>query len=140
MTRVRDLALTVLAVGCAEIVLSLIPWLILFRNHPQGFSMALSLSGFGGWIIGFASSLGTRRTVPDRSTARQQSDHDPARAEAPDVAHTAIDSLRQRVERAGCGLILFLSSLLPLALAFFLRLQADLQSGKTWDDIFPTLP
>jgi hypothetical protein len=35
---------------------------------------------------------------------------------------------------------MFLSSLIPLVLAFILRVQADMQSGKTWSDIFPALP
>jgi hypothetical protein len=140
VTNLRDLALSVLVIGCTQVVLSLIPWLLLFRDHPQGLSMALSLSGFGGWIVGFASTVGAGRTQPSRSKARQQSAPDHSPTDAADVAPSPLDGLRRRIERAGCGLTLFLSSILPLALAFFLRLQADLQSGKTWEDIFPTLP
>ena len=140
LRHVRDLALAVLVIGGAQIALSLIPWLALLRSQPLGFSMALSIVGFGGWFLGFATSIGVRRASPGRVSVRQPSPDAQSPAEAPRMPRSLIDEFRDRIGRAGCGLVLFLSSLLPLALAFGLRLQADLQSGKTWSDIFSTLP
>jgi hypothetical protein len=135
----RDLALTFLIIGCAQILLSLIPWQIVFRSHPLGFSMALSLIGFGGWFIGFAASFGARRAPPGHALARQTSASDPSPGEERETAHPLVARLRACIGRSGCGFVLFLSSLLPLALAFVLRLQSDMRSGKTWNEIFPVM-
>jgi hypothetical protein len=40
----------------------------------------------------------------------------------------------------GCGTLFFLSGLAVLALAFVLRVRADMQTGMTWSDLFPTGP
>jgi hypothetical protein len=40
----------------------------------------------------------------------------------------------------GCGFALLLSSFVPLALAFALRVNADLRSGMTWRELFPPMP
>jgi hypothetical protein len=136
----RDLALTILLFGGAQILLSLLLWPALFRSHPQGFSMALSLVGFGGWFVGFASSIGARRAMARQATARQPGAAEQAATETPEAALPLADRLKGQVQRSGCGTVLFLSSLLPLALAFVLRVQADMRSGKTWNDIFPSMP
>ena len=153
--RARDLALTVLVIGGVQVALSLVPWLAFFRSHPQGFSMALSLVGFAGWFVAFASSIGGRRGASMRggaprggsmretappAAARQSDAAGQPSTGLPQMTHPLAARFQERFERSGCGTVLFLSSLLPLALAFVLRLQADLQSGKTWGDIFPTMP
>lgn len=140
MKRLLDLVLTTLVLGGVQILLSLLVWLLLFRSHVLGFSMALTLVGFGGWFIGFASSFGARRGMSQRYTARQPDARERPPTSALRVAHPLADRFQEQIERSGCGTILFFSSLLPLALAFVLRLQADLQSGKTWNDIFPKMP
>ena len=143
--RLWDLVLTILILGGAQILLSVPLWLMLFRAQPLGFSMALTLVGFGGWFIGFASSFGARRRMPQRSTTRQpDAPERPAmRAPgmgAPRATHPWMERFQGQIERSGCSTVLFFSSLLPLALAFVLRLQADMQAGKTWNDIFPKMP
>jgi hypothetical protein len=145
LRRLRDLALIVLVLGGVQILLALLPWLAFFRRHPQGFSMALSLVGFGGWFVAFASSVGVRRgmsprDMSPRGAARQQSAPERPSTSSPQAVHPWVGRIRGQIERSGCGTVLFFSSLLPLALAFALRLQADMQSGKTWSDIFPPVP
>ena len=137
--RLRDLALTVLALGSVQILLSFLVWWALFRSNPQGFSMALTLVGFGGWFIAFASSVGARRGMARQATAHPGAPQRPP-AGAPVAAVPLASRLQEQIGRFGCGTVIFLSSLLPLALAFALRVQADMQSGKTWNDIFPTMP
>ena len=140
MCSARDLALSILILGGAQILLSLLLWPALFRSHPQGFSMALSLVGFGGWFVGFASSLGARRAMAHRATARQPGAVEQPSTEPSEAAHPLMDRFKGQIGRSGCGTVLFLSSLVPLALAFALRLQADMRSGKSWSDIFPSMP
>jgi hypothetical protein len=138
--RTRDLALTALALGGAQIVLALLLWLAILRSQPLGFSMALSLVGFGGWFVALASSLGAQRSMRDQGRARRPSAPQPNQADTPTAMPPWMALGRERIERSGCGLVLFLSGLIPLGLAFYLRLQADMRLGKTWSDIFPTLP
>jgi hypothetical protein len=140
MCGVRDLALCILILGGAQILLSLLLWPALFRSHPQGFSMALSLVGFGGWFVGFASSIGARRAMARRATAPEPGALEQPPTDTPEAAQPLVARLKGQIERCGCGTVLFLSSLVPLALAFALRVQADMQSGKTWSDIFPSMP
>ena len=137
--RLRDLALTVLAFGSAQLLLSFLVWRALFRSYPQGFSMTLTLAGFGGWFIAFASSVGARRAYLRQTTARPGAPQPPP-AGAPGVTVPLAARFQEQMGRFGCGTVIFLSSLLLLALAFALRVQADMQSGKTWNDIFPTMP
>ena len=40
---------------------------------------------------------------------------------------------------AGCGFVLICASFIPLGIAFFLRLRADLRAGLTLRDIFPPM-
>jgi hypothetical protein len=134
------LALAALVLGSLQVLLSLLPWFVLFRSQPLGFSMALTLVGFGSWFVGFASSIGARRRIPRRPMARPPSAPSPPPETARGRTPPWPARLQEQLERLGCGTVLFFSSLLPLALAFFIRLQADLQTGKTWNDIFPTMP
>jgi hypothetical protein len=140
LKRLRDLALAALVVGGIQILLSLLPWFVLLRSQPLGFSMALTLIGFGGWFVGFASSISTRRRIPRRPMARPPSASSPPPAIARRMTHPLTVRFQEQLDRLGCGTVLFFSSLLPLALAFFIRVQADLRTGKTWNDIFPTMP
>lgn len=133
MGRLRDLALTLLVVGGIQILLSLPVWALLFRSYPLGFSMALSLIGFASWLLASLLSFGLGRrptggTLPDRS---------PLGASG---TNPFVDHIQTQLDRSGCGFMLFLSSVIPLGLAFVLRLHADLQAGRTWNDIFPPLP
>jgi hypothetical protein len=139
-TRARDLALTVLALGSVQIVLSLLLWLAILRAQPLGFSMALSLVGFGGWFVALGSTLGAQRSTRDRGRSRRPSAPKQNPADVPTAMPLWVAKIRELIERSGCGLVLFLSGLIPLGLAFYLRLQADMRLGKTWSDIFPTLP
>jgi hypothetical protein len=131
--RLRDLALTLLVVGGIQILLSLPVWALLFRLYPLGFSMALSLIGFASWLLASLLSFGLGRRptggpLPDRSL--------------PGIpgANPFVDHIQTQLDRSGCGFVLFLSSVIPLGLAFVLRVHADLQAGRTWNDIFPPLP
>jgi hypothetical protein len=51
-----------------------------------------------------------------------------------------MNKLWTQLKRSGCGFMIILSSVIPLGLAFILRLQADLQAGLTLRDIFPPIP
>ena len=127
----RDLALTILIAGGAQILLALILWPILFGCQPLGFALALSLVGFGNWALSALSSFGLgrrrRRGSQGKPAAQQQA--------SPIVAR-----VQEQLGRAGCSFVLFLSSLMPLALAFVIRLRADLRSGLTWQELFPPFP
>lgn len=131
----RDLALNVLVFAGAQILLALLFWLFLFRSHPQGFAMGLSLAGFGSWFLAFVTSFrarprppGAARFSPPPETPKRSAD-------------TPIKGILQApLGNAGCGTILFLSGLVTLGLAFALRVRADMQAGKTWSDIFPIQP
>jgi hypothetical protein len=148
LIRARGFALTLLVFGGAQIVLSLVLWPLLFWSHPQGFAMALTLVGFGGWFAAFITSF--RRTrfprAPEEvfagnSAAPQLSSSSGRPLKETDTDDTTpVGTLKTQVNRIGCGTVLFLSGLLPLGLAFVLRIQADMQSGKTWNEIFPTVP
>lgn len=146
LSSLRDLVLVVLAFGGVQLLLSVGVWAALFRSYPQGFSMALTLVGFGGWFIAFTSSFTGRRRVPwgqdpqlpvgDRAPTEPD---DPARGASP-PATPLVGAAQTHIRRFGCGTVMFLSSLIPLVLAFILRVQADMQTGKTWSDIFPAVP
>ncbi|MBN1643024.1 MAG: hypothetical protein JXA09_17440 [Anaerolineae bacterium] len=129
----RDFALTVFIVGAMQVLLGLIVWPILFRSHPLGLSMALSLVGFASWLLSFIFSLGERR--------RRRFDGGidlvpPEGLRGPQI----LDGLQSQLQRSGCGFILLVGSLLPLGIAFVLRLRADLQAGMDIRDIFPPMP
>ena len=149
----RDLVLIVLAFGAVQLSLSVGVWALLFRSHPQGFSMALSLVGFGGWFVAFTASFAGRRKVPWGKGSTQLSpgdrppfedEQDPAErarlVPASAASPTLVSTAQTQIGRFGCGTVLFLASLIPLGLAFILRVRADMQSGMTWNDIFPGLP
>jgi hypothetical protein len=149
---VRDLVLVVLAFGGIQLLLSVGVWAALFRSRPQGFSMALTLVGFGGWFFAFTASFSSRRRVPWTQGTSQQPpgrlsigrDTPPlgegrSTEPAAPAASPLVGAAQAQIGRFGCGTVLFLSSLIPLGLAFTLRVQADMQSGKTWNDIFPAL-
>ena len=130
---VLDFALTMLISGGLQVMVALLVWLLVFRNQPTGLSMALTLIGFGSWFLGAVASLRSGRRVISARPA--ESERASTTATNPVVEH-----LQTRVQRSGCGCTLLLSSMIPLALAFILRVQADMRAGRTWSDIFPPLP
>jgi hypothetical protein len=141
-SRARDLAINVLVFGTAQILIALLLWQIVFRTHPQGFAMGLTLIGFASWAVAFMTSSRrprSRRMSPQEawlgSRKGESSSEAPSRGKAP-----APESLRARLQGAGCSTVLFLSGLISLGLAFALRVRADMQAGMTWSDIFPTGP
>ena len=138
-TRARDLAVNVLVFGGAQILLALLLWQILFRSHPQGFAMGLTLVGFGSWALSSLTSSRRRRwSTPSGMGFPQQAPQPKASAPRPDKPATT--KMQEQLGSAGCGTVLFLSGLISLGLAFALRVRADMQAGMTWSDIFPTGP
>jgi hypothetical protein len=119
-------------VGGAQTVVSLLVWQMLFRAYPMGFSMGLSLVGFASWLLSFAMGLGGRRVY---STGMSGS---PALTGLLS-ARKALDQPKDQLDRNGCGCLLFVASVIPLGIAFLIRVQADLSSGKSWQDIFPPI-
>lgn len=127
--------LSVLAIIAAiQIVVALLAWQILFRSHAQGLAMGLSLVGFLSWFVSFFSAgLGGRV-----ASAR-------ARIQNPALPFVPADEKKERdlgsqpVDQSGFGCLLFFASLIPLLIAFVLRIQADFAAGKTWNDIFPPM-
>ena len=129
----RDFALTVLFVGAVQVLIGLVVWPLVFRGHPLGLSLALSLVGFGCWLVSFILSLGSSR--------RRRFDDEGGLAPAGGFKGPPIlDSLQGQVQRSGCGFILLVASLVPLGIAFALRLRADLQAGMTIRTLFPPMP
>jgi len=134
----------VLIVAGVEILMALLVWLALFRSHPLGFPMALTVVGLPGWFLALVLSFQPGRGGAVRAgfmlspltmaplqglfgtTGTRSADAKPSRI--------------SRAERIGCATVLFLGSLLVLLLAFGMRLQADFALGKTWEDIFPEVP
>jgi hypothetical protein len=132
LIRVRDFALNLLVMGGIEVLIALAMWPLLFRRYPQGFSMALSLVGFSVWVIASVASLGNRgRPGSPMSAASSELNPSPNRP--------ILGRLRRQLQ-PGCGSQFFFSGFVPLALAFILRVRADLQAGYTWHDLFPPLP
>ena len=133
----RDFALTVLVIGGIQVLIALLLWPIVFRDHPVGFSMALSLVGFGAWLISFAISFA------DRRRQRMAYMNVAGRAAPPPSQpgdRSLFEGMRDQAQRAGCGCTLLVASLVPLGIAFVLRLRYDLRGGLTWRDIFPPMP
>jgi hypothetical protein len=128
----RDLSLTLLITGGVQVLIGLILWPVLFRGQKLGLSMALSLVGFGSWLLSFLMSVTGRR---GRLTNEMP-------LEPPQIFddHPVLNRVQDRVQRAGCGFTLLMSSLVPLGIAFVLRLQSDLRAGLTLREIFPPLP
>lgn len=139
--RVRDLAINVLAFAAAQMLLALLIWQLLFRTQPQGFALGLTVVGFAGWAITFLTSFRRPSRLMSpleaslRSQTRQPSPGEPRRARS-----AAGEKWQARLQSAGCGTVLFLSGLISLGLAFALRVRADMRTGMTWSDIFPTGP
>ena len=52
----------------------------------------------------------------------------------------ATSKLQEQLGSASVSTVLFFSGLLVLGQAFVLRERAEMQSGMTWSDIFPTEP
>ena len=133
----------VLIVAGVEVLVALLVWLVLFRSHPLGFPMALTLVGLPGWFMALVLSF-----QPSRSGALRAGFMLSPLTMAPiqDLFQTrgarAADAKRTRLsrsERIGCVTVVFLGSLLVLLLAFGLRLRADFAMGKTWKEIFPEM-
>ena len=133
LSSLREFALTVAAFGGVQILLALIVWPLIFGDHPLGFSMALSLVGFASWGVAFAASLGGRGRQSLTAIAGQT-------VPPPVPDRNLLANMQDQVSRTGCGCILLTSSLIPLAIAFVLRLQADLRAGLDLSDIFPPMP
>lgn len=128
----RDLALSLLIVGGAQVLAGLILWPLLFRRREVGLSLALSLVGFGSWLLSFVMSLtGRRGRLPNDMTI-----------EAPNVFadHPLLERAQDRIRRIGCGFTLLISSIIPLGIALVLRLQHDLRAGLELREIFPPMP
>jgi hypothetical protein len=135
--RARDLALNVLVFAGVQILSALLFWQLLFRSHPQGFAMGLTLVGFGSWALAMLAGPRGRSIRGARyGTARM----DPPPELSPPAHLSAREKLMERISNVGCGTVLFLSGLVVLALAFVLRVRADMQAGMTWNDLFPTAP
>lgn len=134
--RARDLAVNVLLFGAVQVMLALLAWQILFRAHPQGFAMGLTLVGFASWALAFMSSSRGRPPI-GRGMARAPLQRQ-GRATQPDSPTT--NKLQEQLGSAGLSAVLFFAGLLVLGLAFALRVRADMQTGMTWSDIFPTSP
>ncbi len=133
LTGLRNSILNIALIGGAQILLALLIWQTLFRSQDQGFSMALTLVGFASWFLSFFMSLSSRRYA---SGAGQT----PLLAGM--LANMAASKSKRQppIDRSGCGCLAFFASLIPLGIAFALRIQADLSAGKTWQDIFPPIP
>ncbi|MBN1580990.1 MAG: hypothetical protein JXA89_09835 [Anaerolineae bacterium] len=118
--------------GGAQTLLSLLVWQMLFGSEPLGFSMGLTLVGFAGWFLSLLMGFGGRRSAAAPSGPTP----------FPSVLsnRTALQQLGSQSDRAGCGCLIFVASLIPLAIAFAIRVQADMSTGKSWQDIFPPLP
>ena len=133
LSSLREFALTVAAFGGVQVLLALIIWPLIFGDDPLGLSLALSLVGFASWGIAFAASLGGR--------GRQSLTAITGQTMSPPVSdRNLLANMQDQVTRSGCGCILLTSSLIPLAIAFVLRLQADLRTGLDLGDIFPPMP
>jgi hypothetical protein len=129
----RDLALSMLIVGGAQVLVGLVLWPLVFRRQALlGLSMALSLVGFGSWLLSFVMSFTGRR----RGFANQMAIEPPNLFEN----HTLLEGVQDRIQRIGCGFMLLVSSLIPLGIALLLRLQHDLRAGLELREIFPPMP
>lgn len=139
--RARDVAVNVLAFAAAQVLLALFFWQLLFRSHPQGFALGLTLVGFASWAIAFMTSF--RRPSRARSpleTTLVSRTREPAGGASRGGEIPPRGKLHAQLLNVGCSTVLFLSGLISLGLAFALRVRADMQMGKTWSDIFPTGP
>jgi len=134
--RARDQAITVLIYIAVQIVLALIFWQLLFRSRDQGFALGLTLVGFASWALLFVTGFRAR----SRPRTQQEAWLGAQTSEPQDNASPTRGKLLSNLETVGCGTALFLSGLITLALALVLRVHADMQTGKTLSDIFPSGP
>ena len=125
----RNTLAMIAIIGGAQTLFSLLLWQVLFRKYPLGFSMGLTLVGFASWFLSFLMGFGSRRF-----TSGSPRSLFPAGMLAQPKTSNRSDP---QSDRGGCGCLLFAASLIPLAIAFVIRTQADLSTGKTWQDIFP---
>ena len=128
----RDLALTLLITGGAQVVIGFVLWPLLFRGQKLGLSLALSLVGFGSWALAFLLSISVRR---GRLVGEI-----PLEPPGPFEDHPVLGGVQDQIQRAGGGFTLLMSSLVPLGIALVLRVQSDLRSGLTLREIFPPMP
>ena len=133
----RDFAVTVLVVGGAQVLIALLLWPIMFKNHPVGFSMALSLVGFSSWLLSFMISFADRRRT---RLMNMRMAGPPMQPIAPSESRTFSERMQDQAQRMGCGFTLLAASFVPLGIAFVLRLRYDMRAGLTLRDIFPPLP
>ena len=132
-SRARDLAINVLVFGAAQVLLALLLWQLIFRTHPQGFALGLTLVGFGSWAVALMTSSRGRYRTPGMTGVPP-----PSKGKRPWKERMPRSEWTERLLNVGCGTVLFLSGLIALGLAFALRVRADMQTGMTWSDIFPT--
>jgi len=133
----RDFALTVLIVGGAQVLIALFLWPIVFKNHPVGFSMALSLVGFSSWLLAFMMSFADRRRT---RLMNMRMAGPPLQPIDPLEKRSFSERMQDQAQRMGCGFTLLAASLVPLGIAFVLRLRYDMRAGLTLKDIFPPMP
>jgi hypothetical protein len=132
-TGLLSFMLAVLAFAFGQVLIALALWPILFRTQRVGFSMALSLVGFGSWAVSFFASMGDRRR-------RRLVQSAPKNIPPPFLDRPVMGRIQAQIQGAGCGLVLLAASLIPLGIALILRLRADLETGLTLRDIFPPVP
>jgi hypothetical protein len=104
---------------------------MVFREYPQGFAMGLTLVGFASWFLSFMMGIGGRRYAVGSSSSPSSSGVLSTRK--------ALKRPSSQFDRSGCGCLFFIASVIPLAIAFIIRIQADMSTGKSWQDIFPPM-
>lgn len=139
LKNVQKGAMAIVTIATIQILLSVLVWQVLFRRFPQGFSMGLTLVGFASWFFSMFPGRGSRRyapggAMPFNPLSRLEK---PAERSAERASTGSAERDGARTNSAGC--LLFIASLIPLGIAFALRVRADLNSGKTWQDIFPPM-
>jgi len=155
LERVGAFLLDVLIIGSVEMFASFLLWLVIFRSAPLGFSMALTVVGFIGWFIAFLLSFRSRPSrlqemranmmfspfgnflnpAMARPEETEKDEDEDANGDKKDKEDDV--SLGERMART---MVFFIASLIPLGIAFAIRLQADFALGKSWEEIFPQVP
>jgi|GEM_PF-4041712 len=130
----RRTIIVVAIIAGIQIAISLLAWLVLFRRYAQGLAMGLTLVGFLSWFLSFFTSELNSRVAGAR--ARLQAPYQPFISADEKKEH---DLSKQTPDRFDLGCLIFIAGIIPLLIAFALRVHADLSAGKTWADIFPPI-